>query len=272
MCYLSRQVGLTPYRRGVIAGSTGATPSPAGGRAEIGVRTSSGRTVMADRMATWSDSRLCIQPELAVNARLVRNLAHELSSPAPPEFDCGGRDGRPGLDAVAVDRNVDRGRGAAGGHRLHQPRIREPVLVGLGPARQRSGRGRSGRDPAGPGGRPARRRFGTVVDRPAPGAGPGGPAHLADHQPKPCNPLGGEQLRFLVKQHRPLLPADVAHPAERVDVQPVVSGLIGLGAEGESTDGPDLRQLELKNFVSQSVSCLVRPTATLWLLRGRSMG
>ncbi|WP_157184601.1 hypothetical protein [Nocardia niigatensis] len=118
----------------------------------------------------------------------------------------------------------------------------------------------------------ARRRFGTVVDRPAPGAGPGGPAHLADHQPKPCNPLGGEQLRFLVKQHRPLLPADVAHPAERVDVQPVVSGLIGLGAEGESTDGPDLRQLELKNFVSQSVSCLVRPTATLWLLRGRSMG
>lgn len=130
----------------------GATPSPAGGRAEIGVRTSSGRTVMADRMATWSDSRLCIQPELAVNARLVRNLAHELSSPAPPEFDCGGRDGRPGLDAVAVDRNVDRGRGAAGGYRLHQPRIREPVLVGLGPARQRSGRGRSGRDPAGPGG------------------------------------------------------------------------------------------------------------------------
>ncbi|MFE3572647.1 type II toxin-antitoxin system ParD family antitoxin, partial [Bacillus subtilis] len=46
--------------------------------------------------------------------------------------------------------------------------------------------------------------------------------------------LGGDQLRLLAKQRPPLLLVDVAHPAARIDVRPVVSGLIGPGREGES--------------------------------------
>lgn len=52
--------------------------------------------------------------------------------------------------------------------------------------------------------------------------------------------LGGEQLRLFAKQRPPLLLVDVAHPAERVDVRPVVSGLIGPGREGEATGDPNL--------------------------------